>query len=383
MDCVEELLDDLNDCEKFDLELTDWEIVTKFLPDGWQAKAFELKAIKHTDEPLGNPENLLKIFLLYLISDCGLRQVAVKAVESKIVPHISSVSLWKRLSKSSEWLSWMCSRMKDMWVQHLPSTTSIINRKIKLVDATHVTERGSITSSWRVHYAIELDSLQCDELTVTTPKVGESLKNFHASPGDVYIGDRAYATHNGIASIVDAGGDVLLRCKPSALPLQEENGCKFNYLKHLETLRQPGSTGEWEVYTEHDLPIRICAVRKSKHEIMQTMKKLRRRASKKGHKLRQETIDLAKYIIVVTTLRQSEFGLNQILELYRCRWLIELVFKRLKSLLNLGGIPKKKTPGAQAWLYGKLLVALIIESMIHAGESFFPWGFPITKRNMV
>lgn len=378
MECVEELLNDLSCDVSSSLSLDNWAIITKFLPKDWKNKAFELKALKHTDEPLGNPETLLKVFLIYLTNDCGLRQAAVKAVESGLVPKISSVALWKRLGKASKWFAWMCNSMKDTWIKHLPKTTSTLNKKIKIVDATHVMEKAAVTTTWRIHYAIELDTLQCDELLVTSPKTGESLANFNPNPEDLYIGDRIYATEKGIKHITKEKADVLLRHTPHTLRLNDEFGNKVDYLMHLKTLKQ-GECKEWRAFTGEGIPLRVCAVRKSNEATEKSIKKLKRRASKHGHKLQEITLKLAKYIIIVTTLKEEEFSLEQVLETYRCRWLIELVFKRLKSLLNIGGIPKKKTPGAHAWLYGKLLIALLAEAMIHAGESFFPWGYPLEE----
>jgi hypothetical protein len=54
-----------------------------------------------------------------------------------------------------------------------------------------------------------------------------------------------------------------------------------------------------------------------------------------------------------------------VLEYYRLRWQIELVFKRMKSILGLGHLPKKDPISSQAWLEGKLFVGLLIERMIH------------------
>jgi len=59
------------------------------------------------------------------------------------------------------------------------------------------------------------------------------------------------------------------------------------------------------------------------------------------------------------------------------RWQIELVFKRLKSLMGLGHLRKTDVEGARAWLHGKLLVAFMLEAMLRAGETFSPWGYPL------
>jgi IS4 transposase len=65
-----------------------------------------------------------------------------------------------------------------------------------------------------------------------------------------------------------------------------------------------------------------------------------------------------------------------IMEFYRQRWQVELAFKRLKSLLQLGHLKKIDKDGAKAWLQGKLLVACLIETLILTAERFSPWGYP-------
>jgi IS4 transposase len=52
------------------------------------------------------------------------------------------------------------------------------------------------------------------------------------------------------------------------------------------------------------------------------------------------------------------------LELYRCRWQVELALKRLKSLLQLGHLPKKDPVCARAWMQMKLLLALLVEQLL-------------------
>ena len=67
---------------------------------------------------------------------------------------------------------------------------------------------------------------------------------------------------------------------------------------------------------------------------------------------------------------------------YRRRWQIELAFKRLKSLLQLGHLKKVDKEGAKAWLQGKLLVACLIETLILTAERFSPWGYRTGERGL-
>jgi hypothetical protein len=53
------------------------------------------------------------------------------------------------------------------------------------------------------------------------------------------------------------------------------------------------------------------------------------------------------------------------------------VFKRLKSLLAMGHLPKHAEQSARAWLYGKLLVALLTQKLVRFGSSISPWGYEL------
>jgi hypothetical protein len=68
-----------------------------------------------------------------------------------------------------------------------------------------------------------------------------------------------------------------------------------------------------------------------------------------------------------------------VLQWYRIRWQVELVFKRFKSLAQLGHLPKYDDESAKAWLYGKLLVALLVEKLIAHAESISPWGYGLEE----
>ena len=76
-------------------------------------------------------------------------------------------------------------------------------------------------------------------------------------------------------------------------------------------------------------------------------------------------------MVVVTSLG-STFTVEEIIELYRYRWQVELYFKRLKSVINYGEMPKKSEKSVFAWLNGKLMVSLLIESILGSTD-FSPY----------
>ena len=77
-------------------------------------------------------------------------------------------------------------------------------------------------------------------------------------------------------------------------------------------------------------------------------------------------------MIVFTTYPPARFPAASVLEWYRLRWQVELVFKRFKSLAQLGHLPEYDDECAKAWLYGKLLVALLVEKVIRDAQTISP-----------
>jgi len=86
-----------------------------------------------------------------------------------------------------------------------------------------------------------------------------------------------------------------------------------------------------------------------------------------GCSLRETSVramESCKYVVLFTTLSEDELSLEEVFSVYRLRWQIELAFKRLKSLTGFGHLPKHDPASCRAWLYGKLLVGLLVESMV-------------------
>jgi len=69
-------------------------------------------------------------------------------------------------------------------------------------------------------------------------------------------------------------------------------------------------------------------------------------------------------VLFVWTSLPQQFEPDLILKTYRLRWQIELAFKRMKSILGFGHLPKKDPASARAWLHGKLFVSLLAEHLI-------------------
>jgi hypothetical protein len=359
-----------------DVEWDDWEVVERLLPPGWEAKAKETGTLRRC-RGFHDAGRLLRVLMIHLVDGCSLRETAVRAAQGNLAK-VSDVALLKALRRCQEWFRWMAQGLMQRWLSALaPNRTAA--KRIRVVDGSMISEPGSTGSNWRLHYSTTLPSLHCDEVIVTGPEVGESFTRFTVQPGDLLIGDRGLAHRKGIRHVLDAGGEVIVRVNLTNVPLWDEQGGRFALLRHLRRLHGT-RVGDWPVICKDgqgQVKGRICAIRKSRSAAARARKRTQQKNSRKGHLVQDSTLAAAGYIFVFTTLSIQQCTAEAVLELYRCRWQVELAFKRLKSILATGHLKKTDPVGAKAWLQGKLLAAVIIEALLAAGERFSPWGYPL------
>lgn len=359
-------------------ENENWKMLLSFLPDGWEEKARKLGAIIR-QRKVSSAETLLHLLFIYLADGCSLRETAVRASESGLA-QVSDVALLKRLKASSRWLKWMTISLLEKLGAPIRKPDWLQSYRVRIVDASIITEPGSTGADWRLHYSLELFGLTCDSLKVTGQEVGESFTNFPVEQGDLLIGDRAYGRKKGMAAVIQSGADFIVRLKNKALNLYDENGQVFPLLEQFQRLKV-GQIGEWNVVCPNEnatLPLRLIAVKKSPEAAERSIKIARRGMRKKQKVLYADTLALHRYFFLLTSVPKEKLSNEQILQLYRARWQVELAFKRLKSILGLGHLPKKDPEGAKAWMYGKLLVAVLAQIIVNEGRSFSPWGYRIS-----
>ena len=353
----------------------DWAVVRSLLPDGWIEQARVSGAMRRA-RGIDGPEALLRILLLHLAAGYSLSETATRARAAGL-GRLSAVALFKRVQAAEEWLRWLAAAERDLLVLDSPASP----RRLRAVDATTVSEPGSTGTDWRVHYSISLTDLQCDHFELTDVKGGETWRRIPVSPGDVLLGDRAYGTPPGIAHVVSAQGDVLVRMSPRRLPLFDAGGKRIDVLKAARRLRvgQVLDLPTWVRSPAGQLiPGRLVALKRTAAATERARRKLERTAQRKGRKSSPESWEAARYLLLWTTLRPSVKA-KDVTEYYRWRWQIELGFKRMKSILGLGHLPKKDPASARAWLHGKLLTSLLVERLIQAARAISPWGYKLEE----
>lgn len=348
---------------------TDWETIQRYLPGNYADLARELKQLQtqYGNAKVRTADDLLRLILLHVGTDLPLRQTVALMAEAG-GPSLSHVRLHKKMFRAVPYLKALVREMVD--------TTSVqperwAGYEVVTVDASCFCAPGAETTDARLHVQLRLSDLDVVTVQVTGVKVGESFKRFPWQPGQLAMGDRGYGNAPGIGYVVKCGADVLVRVNRTSLPLMDsDDGNTIELMKWLRSLRG---------HDEHERPVvihdreqrreiqgRLIAIRLPAAQAEKARARVRRELKGKMTELDHEA---AAYVVLFTTAPKSKLDAARCLELYRIRWQVELLFKRWKSLCGFDRLPNYLDETILAWLYAKVLLALLMQRMASSALS--------------
>jgi len=310
--------------------------------------------------------SLLRLALGYAACGLSLRAAAAWA-EVAAVASLSDVALLNRLRRAADWLGEIFGTLLS---ERLSETvTSTDEYRLRLVDATTLCHPGSRKTNWRLHIRCRLGARpQIEQVELSDEHGGETLRRFGRSPGDIEICDRGYAKATDLAAVVEAGSDFIVRTGWGSVGLRCPDGAPFDLFAALDGLPELGSAEATVALTldrtgRKLLPVRLVMLRVSEAAAERSRRRARRKSRKQGKTIRGKTLRAAGFVLLLTSLPAERFSADDILALYRLRWQIELVIKRLKSILHLDQLPAKDPNLARAWIYSKLIAALLLDEI--------------------
>lgn len=359
-----------------------WCFIAQFLPENLDAHAHEHGAMRRKSGHITSADQLLRVLMMHIAGGLSLEQTCARAKQRGLAD-INAMALHKRLCTSSRWLTELTKYVVKSMTPFFGNekSLSIKGKNLRALDASTISEPGSTGTDWRIHYSIRLPELCCDFFELTDVKGGESVKRLNINENDVILLDRDYNDRQAISQLIEKSASVLLRFHSRAFPLLTKTGEALNLLPLLRKLKI-GNIKEFDAYfqdknTKKKYAVRICVLRKSEEAAKKAERKIIAKARDIADKIKSETLEYSKYIIVLTNVSIEELTTKEVLEYYRARWQIELAFKRLKTLLELGQLPKKKEASSISWMQGKILCALLIERILCEARFFSPWGYPL------
>jgi hypothetical protein len=354
------------------LPLTDAETLfaelVQDLPPETEQMARDFKAFVRAKK-VKTPTQLLRMVFLYCGLDKTLREVA--GTWTALYESITDQAVAERLRACRPWVHALLQHMFP------PAAGATLPHALRflVIDGSSIQAPGATGTDYRLHILMDLRTFVFVEILVTDVHTGETLKHVTLGSGDVAVADRGYAQAQGIHETVQRGAAVVVRLHPFSVVLLTATGA---LLSLPEALKRQAQT------TIRTVDVVIQATG-GQHEVRGWVHAYRltaEQANRARHRCRQrhkkgtptaESLLLAGWVLVFTTLAPTVLTAQAILALYRCRWHVELAIKRWKSVLDADALRAKATgPLADVWLHGKLLYALMLERRMRrkAGDAW-------------
>jgi hypothetical protein len=341
------------------------------LPDSYEEDCIKLGIIRR-QRAIKTPADLMMLILFHLLNGCTLMEISEVGRLTNI-GKFSDVAFMKKFSLCAVWFQLISAKLMQSVVADYPKPKYLDNYRVIAYDASDVVEKGKSGRTFRLHFGIDIFSMSSVQYKITGQNVGETLANFTMTPGDLAIADRIYGTLKSMEYCTENGADYIFRLRAKYFRIYDEQDARIDLLEQFACLR-PGESKDIIGYSKNAdgvrVPIRVCVKQKPSEAIEATRKKLARKGSRKQETISEEAKKFNEYIAVVTSL-PPEVSAEDVLETYRLRWQVECYFKRLKTIMDFGEMPKKREDSILAWLNGKIMVALLVEMLLSA-KSFSP-----------
>lgn len=324
-------------------------------------------------------EVLLRLCFAYVLGGLSLRMLAAWA-EERSLASLSDVALLKRLKSCADWLGMLVS---EQLCERSPEALAGVGSGLRLmaVDATMVVPPGKKRDYWLVHTVFDLTDLKLSYVEVSDRREAETLSRGGAKPGELRIADRAHAKTAELAEVRAAGADFLVRLPSNQPRLVDDTG---QVVDRLALCRKAGKDGGLDqrvtarlARSKIAVPGRLVILPLPPDAAEKARRAARRKARTWGYQATEAAVEMAGYLVLLTSLPPHEWPPERIAATYRLRWQIELAFKRMKSIVGLEDLRAKDPDLARMWINTALLASLIAEDDIPALDPEAPDSLPL------
>ena len=351
----------------------DWDFIEAQLPSGWRELASAMGLVRRRPAHIGQKVLdigiALRLILHYVAQRGSMRLTTAMAAAAGIVS-ISQPAFFKWMFKVGPYLEALVARMVEPGVYAAEKWGGYV---LVAADATTVERPGAKGTTARIHYALHLSDLRPRFVRVTDEKVGEKMGNFDVKANELWIVDRGYSNPPSVLDTVKGGGDILVRVNRHSLPMYDTRDRRVDVLSLLSATGKRGRAQNKTVTVKttdgRKTKARLCWIWLPKPEAA----KARARAKRDGETDPAE-LDASEYIVLLTTAPRAKLNEEQIIELYRARWQVELDFKRDKSIGQLDTLPSLIPQTINAWICAKVLLGLIVRRLASQPVAIPPCG---------
>lgn len=334
------------------------------LPADYEQQARTTRAFMRA-KGLKSVADLLRGLLAYVLCAPSFRHLGAWAVLIGLA-NLSHVAWQKHLRKARRFLLWLLIELLAV----AAPPRAVAAQRIVLIDATRLKEPGGSGDDWRVHLGYDLLAGRLLDVKVHDRHTAEGFTLFRLQASDIVVADRGYCRRGQLAYALRSATQVVVRLAVHQVPLLDELGEPFDVLAWLKAL----GSGHHCCFVafEHEgrrFAGRLIASSLPEEAAERARAKERQKAAKKQRQLKEETLFLCGWLLLFSSLPPSQWTDEQVLALYRARWQVELVIKRMKQVLRLAQLRGQTASTNEATILALLLAwALLQEEVQHARQ---------------
>jgi hypothetical protein len=339
----------------------DWEYVQTVLPCDLAESAYRSSALLRCRN-IRDAASFMRIALAYAVTDLSLKNVAAWASALQLA-EITGPALFYRLRQAEEWLEQVLGQVLS---DQVPQAAGGL--RLRVVDASVLNGPGQKAVQWRAHVSIDPSSGSIRAVELTDDSGGEKLSRHHFRAHEVVLGDRGYATARGLYAVRQQEAHAVVRFNPATLRTCDEKRRRIYLAEKEPEIPNVGAV-------EFAIKIPVPPPPTRSHKTWDSAKAI---AWIPARAIAARTRS-GEVTWIVTTLPPPQMPALGICGLYRVRWQIELLFKRLKSLLHLDALPSREGPTARSWMLARLIAAALAQRLVQPCGPLSPWGYELRE----
>lgn len=181
-------------------------------------------------------------------------------------------------------------------------------------------------------------------------------------PGALLIRDLGYFSIDGFARIEQQKAFFLSRLQPKSALFERKDGAftRFDISKLLTKMKKHGLPYvDQQLFLSHQskFPVRVCFFPVPKSIREKRLREKQKHTKSRGWVPSKEYALWSWFNVYITNADQSLMPVQDVPEIYRYRWQIELMFKTWKSFYHIEQLKSMKKERMECYLYAQLLKA--------------------------
>jgi len=245
---------------------------------------------------------------------------------------------------------------------------------------------GNVSAIMNLQYAFDIkhgDWVNIELTKATQNDQSQSKKTLdRIGKGELHIRDLGFVTMKYLVKVIKEGAFFLNRLHPQWKPTQCDNGKRIDWTslyKRMINSRESHFETNVNIGTgENAFSCRLVAVPVSEQVWTERIRKAQKKLKSMGSELSEEYKARCRFSIFITNVGEQQLKTADVIQVYRLRWQIELVFKSWKSLLSIHKVKAVKKERLECQLIAKFIWILSNWKIFRCINSFIQ---KTSKRN--